>query len=149
MQVPVSSISGVSSSDLSPSEAKYGGHGGPELHRFQSPYAVFHVYVLCKNRAGGLKPGLRASMAAIFGFTFCTVGDWKISLHIYIYIYWRDRPDPSLPYALQLTHIATRCGRMMVTLMEKGEKCGRGYLAVGTNLKGHPLETQLHTCTVW
>ena len=25
-------------------------------------------------------------MAAIFGFTFCTVGDWKISLHIY-YIY--------------------------------------------------------------
>ena len=62
---------------------------------------------------------------------------------------WRDRPDPSLPYALQLTHIATRCGRMMVTLMEKGEKCGRGYLAVGTNLKGHPLETQLHTYTVY
>ena len=68
---------------------------------------------------------------------------------IYIYIYWRDRPDPSLPYALQLTNIATRCGRTMVTLMEKGEKCGRGYLAVGTNLKGHPLETQLHTYTVY
>ena len=28
-----------------------------------------------------------ASMSAIFGFTFCTVGDRKFSLHIYIYIY--------------------------------------------------------------
>ena len=37
----------------SPSETKYGGHGGSELLRFQSPYAVFHVYVLRKNRAGG------------------------------------------------------------------------------------------------
>ena len=39
----------------SPSEAKYGGHGGSELRRFQSPYAVFHVYALHKNRVGGLK----------------------------------------------------------------------------------------------
>ena len=32
--------------------------------------------------------------------------------------------------------------------MEKGEKWGRGYFAFG-NLKGHPLETQLHTYTVY
>ena len=34
----------------SPSEAKY---GGPELRQFQSPYTVFHVYVLWKNCTGG------------------------------------------------------------------------------------------------
>ena len=44
------------------SEVKYGGHGGPELRRFlqfelrRTPYAVFHVYSLRKNRAWGLKP---------------------------------------------------------------------------------------------
>ena len=31
---------------------RYGGYGGPELHQFQSPYAVFHVYVYSKNRTG-------------------------------------------------------------------------------------------------
>ena len=40
------------------------------------PYAVSHVYVLPKNHAWGLKPtSIRASMSAIFGFTFCSVGD--------------------------------------------------------------------------
>ena len=38
----------------SSSEAKNGGQWSPKLR--QSPYAVFHVYVLRKNRAGGLKP---------------------------------------------------------------------------------------------
>ena len=31
--------------------------------------------------------GIRAFMAAMFGFTFFPVGDPKKSLHIYIYIY--------------------------------------------------------------
>ena len=63
-------------------------NGGPNLRQSQSPYAVFQVYVYSKNCAGGLKPTqLRASMSAIFVFTFCPVGDRKISLHISIYIY--------------------------------------------------------------
>ena len=53
---PVSCIYIWSEIFKSPSETKYGGHRGPELRRFQSPYAVFYVYVLRKNRAGGLKP---------------------------------------------------------------------------------------------
>ena len=131
MQVPVSSISGVSSSDLSPSEAKYGGHGGPELHRFQSPYAVFHVYVLCKNRAGGLKPGLRASMAAIFGFTFCTVGDWKISLHIYyIYTGAYGKGGPGGPWTPQSTFLPRPLGAFYVnsvgSFWEEEEGLGGG-----------------------
>ena len=37
-----------------PSEAKHGGQWSPKLR--QSPYAVFHDYVLRKKCAGGLKP---------------------------------------------------------------------------------------------
>ena len=65
----------------------YGGYGGPELRRFQSPYAVFHVYVLRKNRAGGWNrrnSGPPWPLAAIFGFFAQWVTGRSQSIYIYM-----------------------------------------------------------------
>ena len=41
--------------DRAKSEAKYGGHGGSKLRRFQSPCAIFTIRVNMKDRVGRLR----------------------------------------------------------------------------------------------
>ena len=41
--------------DRAKSEAKYGGHGGSKLRRFQSPCAIFTIHVNMKDRVGRLR----------------------------------------------------------------------------------------------
>ena len=58
------------SPDRAKSEAKYGGHGGSKLRRFQSPCAIFTIRVNMKDRVGRLRRRkLGPPLTAIFGFT--------------------------------------------------------------------------------
>ena len=58
------------SPDRAKSEAKYGGHGGSKLRRFQSPCAIFTIRVNMRDRVGRLRRRkLGPPLAAIFGFT--------------------------------------------------------------------------------
>ena len=58
------------SPDRAKSEAKYGGHGGSKLRRFQSPCAIFTIHVNMKDRVGRLRRRkLGPPLTAIFGFT--------------------------------------------------------------------------------
>ena len=58
------------SPDRTKSEAKYGGHGGSKLRRFQSSCAIFTIHVNMKDRVGRLRRRkLGPPLAAIFGFT--------------------------------------------------------------------------------
>ena len=45
----------LSVTDRAKSEAKYGGHGGSKLRRFQSPCAIFTIHVNMKDRVGRLR----------------------------------------------------------------------------------------------
>ena len=60
------------------SEAKYGGHGGSTLRRFQSPCAIFTIHVNMKDRVGRLR---RRKLGPPY---LASLGDLKISLQIYI-----------------------------------------------------------------
>ena len=56
--------------DRTKSEAKYGGHGGSKLRRFQSPCTIFTIRINMKDRVGRLRRRkLGPPLAAIFGFT--------------------------------------------------------------------------------
>ena len=58
------------SPDRAKSEAKYGGHGGSKLRRFQSPCAIFTIHVNMKDLVGRLgRRKLGPPLTAIFGFT--------------------------------------------------------------------------------
>ena len=153
----MSSISGVSSSGhrVKPNMAAM---EALSYICFSPPTQSYMFTCYVKTMQGDWKQGLRASMiwlpylASLFAQS---VTGSSHSIYIYIYI-WSSLTGG--PFERQIWSKSTICptvnkhcykvGRTMVTLMEKGEKCGSGYLAVG-NLKGRPLETQLHTYTVY
>ena len=54
--------------DRTKSEAKYDGHGGSKLRRFQSPCAIFTIHVNMKDRVERRRK-LGPPLTAIFGFT--------------------------------------------------------------------------------
>ena len=63
-------LTGTHWDDRAKDEAKYGGHGGSKLRRFQSPCAIFTIRVNMKDRVGRLRRRkLGPPLAAIFGFT--------------------------------------------------------------------------------